>query len=113
MEDRLRAGVNPVVGISRAVSVADDKSAADGDGRAGRRLAFGFWMATYLRTERHLSATGTGLYAAVQQFGALISCLLGAYLADAIGRKSTFMISAIATIIIANPSDLPPWQIEA
>jgi MFS family permease len=57
-------------------------------------------MATYLRTERHLTATGTGLYVAVQQFGALIGFLLGAYLADAIGRKSTFMISAIATMIM-------------
>jgi MFS family permease len=57
-------------------------------------------MATYLRTERHLTATGTGLYVAVQQFGALIGFVLGAYLADAIGRKATFMISAIATIFM-------------
>jgi MFS family permease len=47
-----------------------------------------------------LSASGTGLYVAVQAFGALIGFLLGAYLADAIGRKWTFMISAIATIIM-------------
>jgi MFS family permease len=69
-------------------------------GAQGGVWAVGFWMATYLRTERHLTATGTGLYVAVQQFGALIGFLLGAYLADAIGRKSTFMISAIATIIM-------------
>jgi MFS family permease len=49
---------------------------------------------------RHLSATGTGLYVAVQAFGALIGFLMGACLADAIGRKWTFMISAIATIIM-------------
>jgi MFS family permease len=65
-------------------------------GAQGGVWAVGFWMPTYLRTVRHLSATGTGLYVAVQQFGAL----LGAYLADAIGRKATFMISAIATIIM-------------
>jgi MFS family permease len=47
-----------------------------------------------------LDASGTGLYVAVQQFGALIGFLLGAYLADAIGRKWTFMISAVATIIM-------------
>ena len=69
-------------------------------GAQGGVWAVGFWMATYLRTERHLSATGTGLYVAVQQLGALIGFLLGAYLADAIGRKWTFMISAVATIIM-------------
>ena len=69
-------------------------------GAQGGVWAVGFWMPTYLRTVRHLSASGTGLYVAVQQFGALIGFLLGAYLADAIGRKSTFMISAIATIIM-------------
>jgi len=47
-----------------------------------------------------LAGRRTGLYVAVQAFGALIGFLLGAYLADAIGRKWTFMISAIATIIM-------------
>src|SRR5271154_5777802 len=69
-------------------------------GAQGGVWAVGFWMPTYLRTVRHLSASGTGLFVAVQQFGALIGFLIGAYLADAIGRKSTFMISAIATIIM-------------
>src|SRR6267154_4702633 len=69
-------------------------------GAQGGVWAVGFWMPTYLRTVRHLSASGTWLYVAVQQFGALIGFILGAYLADAIGRKSTFMISAIATIIM-------------
>src|SRR5262249_39176740 len=65
-------------------------------GAQGGVWAVGFWMPTYLRTVRDLSATGTRLYVAVQQ---LIGFVTGAYLADAIGRKSTFMISAIATII--------------
>jgi len=69
-------------------------------GAQGGVWAVGFWMPTYLRTVRHLSASGTGLYVAVQAFGALIGFLLGAYLADAIGRKWTFMISAIATIVM-------------
>jgi predicted MFS family arabinose efflux permease len=69
-------------------------------GAQGGVWAVGFWMPTYLRTVRHLSASGTGLYVAVQAFGALIGFVLGAYLADAIGRKWTFMISAIATIIM-------------
>jgi sugar phosphate permease len=69
-------------------------------GAQGGVWAVGFWMPTYLRTVRHLSASGTGLYLAVQQFGALIGFVLGAYLADALGRKWTFMISAIASIIM-------------
>jgi MFS-type transporter involved in bile tolerance (Atg22 family) len=81
--------------------VADDKGVLDGDGGAqGGVWAVNFWMPTYLRRVRHLSATGTGLYVAVQAFGALIGFLMGAYLADAIGRKWTSMISVIATIIM-------------
>src|SRR5260370_7869438 len=56
-------------------------------GLQGGVWAVNFWMPTYLRTVRHLSASGTGLYVAVQPFGSLIGFLIGAYLADAIGRK--------------------------
>jgi MFS family permease len=69
-------------------------------GAQGGVWAVYFWMPTYLRTVRHLSASGTGLYVAVQACGALIGFLIGAYLADAIGRKWTFMISAVATIVM-------------
>jgi MFS family permease len=67
-------------------------------GAQGGVYAVQFWMPTYLRTVRHLSATGTGGYVAVQMLGALIGFLLGAYLADAIGRKWTFMLSAVLTV---------------
>ncbi len=67
-------------------------------GAQGGVWAVQFWMPTYLRTVRHLSASNTGLYVAVQMLGALIGFLLGAYLSDAIGRKWTFMISAVATV---------------
>ena len=69
-------------------------------GAQGGVWAVNFWMPTYLRTVRHLTASGTGLYVAVQALGALFGFLLGAYLADAIGRKWTFMISAVATIVM-------------
>jgi len=69
-------------------------------GAQGGVWAVNFWMPTYLRTVRHLSATNTGLFVAVQASGALIGFLLGAYLADAIGRKWTFMISALASIVM-------------
>jgi MFS family permease len=69
-------------------------------GAQGGVWAVGFWMPTYLRTVRHLSATGTGLYVAVLALGSLIGFLCSAYLADALGRKATFMISAIASIVM-------------
>jgi MFS family permease len=69
-------------------------------GAQGGVYAVQFWMPTYLRTVRHLSATGTGGYVAVQMIGALIGFLLGAYLSDAIGRKWTFFISAVSTIVM-------------
>ena len=69
-------------------------------GAQGGVYAVQFWMPTYLRTVRHLSATGTGGYVAVQMLGALIGFLLGAYLADAIGRKWTFMLSAVLTVVM-------------
>jgi MFS family permease len=69
-------------------------------GAQGGVWAVNFWMPTYLRTVRHLSASNTGFYVAVQACGALIGFLLGAYLADALGRKWTFMISAVTSIIM-------------
>ena len=69
-------------------------------GAQGGVWAVGFWMPTYLRTVRHLTNTHTGLYVAVLAVGSLIGFLCGAYLADAIGRKATFMISAVASIVM-------------
>jgi MFS family permease len=67
-------------------------------GAQGGGYAIGFWMPTYLRTERGLSATNTGLFLLMQILGALLGFLLGTYLSDAIGRKWTFMWSAIGTL---------------
>ena len=69
-------------------------------GAQGGVFAINFWMPTYLRTVKGLSSTGTGSYVAVQMVGALIGFLIGAYLADAIGRKWTFFISAVSTIVM-------------
>jgi MFS family permease len=69
-------------------------------GAQGGGYALGLWMPTYLRTVRGLSATSTGGFLLVQILGALFGFLLGAYLSDAIGRKSTFMWSAIGSFII-------------
>ena len=69
-------------------------------GAQGGGYAVGIWMPSYLRTVRHLSAPSTGGFMLVQIFGALIGFLLGSYLSDAIGRKQTFLWSAIGSLIM-------------
>jgi MFS family permease len=69
-------------------------------GAQGGGYALGIWMPTYLRTVRGLSAPSTGGFLLVQILGALIGFLIGTYLSDAIGRKWTFLWSAIATLVM-------------
>src|SRR5215472_11547731 len=69
-------------------------------GAQGGGYALGLWMPTYLRTVRGLSATTTGGFLLVQILGALFGFLLGSYLSDAIGRKSTFMWSAVGSFVM-------------
>lgn len=69
-------------------------------GAQGGVFAVQFWMPTYLRTVRGLSASTTGTFVFVQMVGALIGFLIGAYLSDIIGRKLTFFISAATTAIM-------------
>ncbi|HEY1259944.1 MAG TPA: MFS transporter [Stellaceae bacterium] len=69
-------------------------------GAQGGGYALGIWMPTYLRTVRHLSATSTGGYLLVQILGALFGFLLGSFLSDAIGRRWTFMVSALGSFVM-------------
>ncbi|HJU15106.1 MAG TPA: MFS transporter [Stellaceae bacterium] len=69
-------------------------------GAQGGGYAVGIWMPAYLRSVRHLSAPSAGGFLLVQIFGALIGFLIGSYLSDAIGRKWTFLLSAIASLIM-------------
>jgi sugar phosphate permease len=69
-------------------------------GAQGRGYALGIWMATWLRTARGLSATDTGAFLLIQILGALFGFLLGTYLSDAIGRRWTFLWSAIGSLIM-------------
>jgi MFS family permease len=69
-------------------------------GAQGGGYALGIWMPTYLRTMRGLSATGTGGFLLVQILGALLGFLLGSYLSDAIGRKQTFLWSAVGSVLM-------------
>ncbi|HKS87859.1 MAG TPA: MFS transporter [Stellaceae bacterium] len=78
-------------------------------GAQGGGYALGIWMPTYLRTVRHLSATGTGGYLLVQILGALIGFLLGSYLSDAIGRRATFLWSAVGSFAMILVYMFIPW----
>jgi MFS family permease len=69
-------------------------------GAQGSSYALTTFLPLYLKTERHLTSVGTGSYLMVLILGAFFGFLSGAYLADAIGRKSTFMTSAIGSIVL-------------
>jgi MFS family permease len=69
-------------------------------GAQGGGYAMGIWMPTYLKTVRGLSAPSTGGFLLVQILGALLGFLLGTYLSDIIGRKWTFLLSAIGTLFM-------------
>jgi MFS family permease len=67
-------------------------------GAQGGGYALGTWLPTYLKNVRGLSAPSTGTFLLVHIAGALVGFVLGSLLSDAIGRKWTFMISALASI---------------
>lgn len=69
-------------------------------GAQGSSYAISTFLPTYLKTQRHLTAVGTGSYLMVLILGAFFGFLSGAYLADAIGRKPTFMLSAVGSVVL-------------
>jgi MFS family permease len=69
-------------------------------GAQGGSYALTIWLPTYLKTVRHLSSVGTGSYLLVLILGAFCGFVSGAYLADGIGRKPTFMLSAVGSVIL-------------
>jgi MFS family permease len=64
-------------------------------GAQGGSYTFLIWLPTYLKTSRGLSVIGTGGFTFVLILGALLGILCGAFLCDAIGRRRTFIISAL------------------
>ena len=58
------------------------------------------WLPTYLKTVRGLSAVNTGGYLLLHILGAFLGFVLGAYCADALGRKPTFAISALGSAVM-------------
>jgi MFS family permease len=69
-------------------------------GAQGGGWAVGTFLPTFLKTERGLSSVGTGSYLFVLILGAFFGFVSGAYFADLLGRKRTFMISAVGSIVL-------------
>jgi MFS family permease len=98
-----KAGIAQAFAAFRGVYVwTTVKTTLMAAGAQGGVFAVQFWMTTFLRTERGVSASAAGLFFAVQMVGALIGFLIGAYVSDAFGRKWTFGISAVTTFAMVN-----------
>ena len=69
-------------------------------GAQGGGYALTIWLPTYLKTVRGISSVGTGSYLMVLILGAFFGFVSGAYLADGIGRKSTFIVSAVGSVVL-------------
>ena len=69
-------------------------------GAQGGSYALTIWLPTYLKTVRGISSVGTGSYLMVLILGAFFGFVSGAYLADGIGRKPTFIISAVGSVAL-------------
>ena len=71
-------------------------------GAQGGYYAITTWLPTFLKTQRHLSVLNTGGYLAVVIAGSLAGYLVGAHLADCLGRKTTLILFAagsFATVV--------------
>ncbi len=66
------------------------------------------WLPTYLRTELHLTVTGSTGYLAMNIMGSLVGPLLYGWLSDRIGRRPAFMAFLVAQSINAGIYLLAP-----
>jgi MFS family permease len=68
-------------------------------GAQGGYYAIFTWLPTFLHTERKLTVLGTGEYLAVVIVGSFVGYLVGAYLADRIGRRANFILYAVCSVV--------------
>jgi MFS family permease len=66
------------------------------------------WLATYLKTVRHLSVLGTGGYLGINIFGSFLGYVISAHLSDWLGRRKTFVLMACAAAITVTGYTLLP-----
>jgi MFS family permease len=75
--------------------------AALSTGAQGGYYAITTFLPTFLRTERHLTVLGSGLYLAIIIIGSWCGYIASAYWSDMIGRRKNFFIFAIGSLVIA------------
>jgi MFS family permease len=80
-----------------------------GTGAQGGYSAIITWLPTYLKTERGLSVIGSSGYVAVLIVGSFFGYMTGAYLGDAIGRRNTFLVFALGSIVLVLGYTLAPF----
>ena len=68
-------------------------------GAQGGYYALFTWLPTFLTTERKLSVIGSGGYIAVVIIGSFIGYIVGAHLADRIGRRANFLLYAVCSVV--------------
>jgi MFS family permease len=68
------------------------------------------WLATYLKSVRHLSVLGTGGYLGINICGSFLGYLISAHLSDALGRRKTFVIMACAAAVTVAGYTLLPLR---
>ncbi|HEY7844526.1 MAG TPA: MFS transporter [Bradyrhizobium sp.] len=71
-----------------------------GTGCQGGYYAVTFWVPQFLTQERHLSIVGSTGYLATLIIGSFIGYLVGAWLADRIGRRRLFLIFSLGAIAV-------------
>ena len=69
-------------------------------GAQGSSYALTTFLPTFLKTERHMSMVGSSSYLFVLILGAFFGFLSGALLADAIGRRNTFFVSVLGSVVM-------------
>jgi len=57
------------------------------------------WLATYLKTVRHLSVLSTGGYLGLNIVGSFLGYVISAHLSDWLGRRKTFVVTACAAAV--------------
>jgi MFS family permease len=69
-------------------------------GMLGAYYSVTTWLPTYLKSERHLSVTGTSAYLLVLIAGSFAGYLTSAWLSDALGRRRGFMVFGVCGMVL-------------
>jgi len=70
-------------------------------GMLGAYYAIATWMPTWLKTERGLSVTGTGMWLAITIVGSIVGYAIGAWCTDKLGRRPTYILFALGAFVMS------------